>query len=128
MKMIKDYNGKFGVYSISPKTRQILMHWGYELLAYIHIKISYYWFNKQELLRKARGRYHNGGKKKAAKYYIREVLSGKAGSRYRSLPEKEKEAKTEYQRERYHMNTALNEKLTIPKRLLWLNEEKKMKC
>ena len=31
VKMIKDANSKFDDYSISPKTRQILLHWGYEL-------------------------------------------------------------------------------------------------
>ena len=29
--MIKDVNGKFDDYSISPKIRQNLFHWGYEL-------------------------------------------------------------------------------------------------
>ena len=29
--MIKDAGGKFYDYSISPKIRQILSHWGYEL-------------------------------------------------------------------------------------------------
>ena len=28
--MIKDSGGKFDEYSISPKIRQILMHWDYE--------------------------------------------------------------------------------------------------
>ena len=31
VKMIKDAGGKFEDYSISPKNRQILLHWGYEL-------------------------------------------------------------------------------------------------
>ena len=31
IKMIKDVNGKFDYYSISPKNRQILLHWVYEL-------------------------------------------------------------------------------------------------
>ena len=31
MKMIKDTGSKFDHYSISPKVRQILLHWGYEL-------------------------------------------------------------------------------------------------
>ena len=31
VKMIKDSGGKFDDYSISPKIRQILLHWGYEL-------------------------------------------------------------------------------------------------
>ena len=32
VKMIKDVNGRFDYYSISPKIRQILLHWGYELV------------------------------------------------------------------------------------------------
>ena len=31
VKMIKDTGIKFNIYSISPKIRLILMHWGYEL-------------------------------------------------------------------------------------------------
>ena len=31
MKMIKNSSSKFDNYSISPKIRQILLHWGYEL-------------------------------------------------------------------------------------------------
>ena len=31
VKMIKDAGSKFDDYSISPKIRQILLHWGYEL-------------------------------------------------------------------------------------------------
>ena len=31
VKMIKDAGSKFADYSISPKIRQILLHWGYEL-------------------------------------------------------------------------------------------------
>ena len=31
--------------------------------------MSYYWFNKQELLQKAKEKYDNDGKEKAAKYY-----------------------------------------------------------
>ena len=30
--MIEDANGRFDDYSISPKIRQILLHWGYELV------------------------------------------------------------------------------------------------
>ena len=32
VKMIKDKNAKFDDASISPKIRQILLHWGYELV------------------------------------------------------------------------------------------------
>ena len=31
VKIIKDAGSKFDGYSISPKIRQILLHWGYEL-------------------------------------------------------------------------------------------------
>ena len=31
MKMIRNTNSKFDDYSISPKIRQILLYWGYEL-------------------------------------------------------------------------------------------------
>ena len=31
VRMIKDAGSKFDDYSISPKIRQILLHWGYEL-------------------------------------------------------------------------------------------------
>ena len=30
--------------------------------------MSYYWFNRQELLQKEKEKYDNGGKEKAAKY------------------------------------------------------------
>ena len=30
--MIKDINGRFNNYSISPKISQILLHWDYELV------------------------------------------------------------------------------------------------
>ena len=32
VEMIKDVGGIFDNYSISPKIRQILLHWGYELV------------------------------------------------------------------------------------------------
>ena len=32
--MIKDADDRFDDYSISPKIRQILFHWGYELVEY----------------------------------------------------------------------------------------------
>ena len=32
VKMIKDVNGRFDDYSISPKIRQILLHWDFELV------------------------------------------------------------------------------------------------
>ena len=41
--------------------------------------MSYYWFNRQELLQKAKNKYHNcGGQEKAAEYHLqnRKVLKG----------------------------------------------------
>ena len=59
-------------------------------------------------------KYHiKGGKQKAAKYYAanQKVLRDYARNKYRNLSEKEKNKKRKYQRERYHMNTDLNERL-----------------
>ena len=47
---------------------------------FVHIKMSYYWFHRHELLQKVKNRYHNcGGKERAAKYYTdnKEVLINK---------------------------------------------------
>ena len=63
--MIKDVGGKFHVCSISPKIRQILVHWRHELIErdlffqslnifLVNTKMSHYWFNKKELLQKAK--------------------------------------------------------------------------
>ena len=56
--------------------------------------MSYYWFNRQELLQKAKEKYDNGGKEKAAKYYRgnKYVIKEKANSKYKNLTEEEKEA------------------------------------
>ena len=42
--------------------------------------MSYYWFNKQEILQKAKEKYDNGGKEKAAEYYQanRDVIKPKS--------------------------------------------------
>ena len=65
--------------------RQILLHWGNKLVEidffFIHIKMSYHWFNRQELLQKAKNRYHNGSGKKKLLNLIsrnREVLGEEA--------------------------------------------------
>ena len=58
-------------------------------------------------------KYHNkGGKQKAAKYYAanQEVLREDARNKYRNLSEKENNEKGNI-KERYHMNTDLDEKL-----------------
>ena len=65
--------------------------------------MSYYYFNRKNLLQKAKDKYHNfGGKEKAAKYYIwnKEVLKENAKNKYRNLSEEEKERKNEYGKDR----------------------------
>ena len=67
--------------------------------------MSYYWFNKQELLKKAKEKYHNnGGKEKAVKYCLdnKDILTGKAENVYRKLSEGEKGAKRLYSKDRYN--------------------------
>ena len=60
--------------------------------------MSYYWFNREKLLKNAWNKYHNkGGKQKAAKYYAanQEVLREDARNKYRKLSEKKKKLKNE---------------------------------
>ena len=63
--------------------------------------MSYYWFNKQELLQKTKQKYDNGGKEKAGKYYqaSKDVIKEKAKNKYKNLSEEEKEAKKRTQQE-----------------------------
>ena len=65
--------------------------------------MSYYWFNREKLLKNAWYKYHNKrGKEKAAKYYAayQEVLRQDARNKYKSLSEKEKNKNRKYQREK----------------------------
>ena len=58
--------------------------------------MSYYWFNGEELLKKAKTKYHNkGGKEKFAKYYEdnKKVIKEKAKDKYKHLTEEKKELK-----------------------------------
>ena len=66
--------------------------------------MSYYWFNRRESLQKAKEKYDNGGKEKAAKYYQHneEVIKKKANDKYKNLTEEEKEGKREYSKNRYN--------------------------
>ena len=55
--------------------------------------MSYYWFNKKEILQKAEEKYHNcGGKEKAAKCYQanKDAIKEKAKNRYKNLSEEKK--------------------------------------
>ena len=62
--------------------------------------MSYYFFNRQEILKKAKKRY---SKEKAAKYYLqnKEVIKEKARNRYTNLSEEEKNKIKEYQKKSY---------------------------
>ena len=62
--------------------------------------MSYYQFNRQEILQKAKERY---SKEKAAKYYLKnkEVKKEKAKNCYRNLSEEEKNKIIEYQKKKY---------------------------
>ena len=65
-----------------------------------NIKMSYYWFNRQEILQKAKERY---SKEKAAEYYKqnKEVIKEKSRNCYKNLSEEEKNKIKEYQKKRY---------------------------
>ena len=62
--------------------------------------MSYYWFNRKEILQKARERYSKG---KDAKYYLqnKEAIKEKSKNLYKNLPEEEEDKMKEYQRKRY---------------------------
>ena len=80
------------------------MHWGYELtekkffidLANECIKMSYYWFNRKEILLKAEEKY---SKEKAAEYYLqnKEAIKEKSRDWYKNLSKEEKDKTKEYQ-------------------------------
>ena len=62
---------------------------------FVNIKMSYYWFNRQELLQKAKDKCHNcGGKGTAVEYYIKikDVIK-KVNNKYKNLSKEQKEAK-----------------------------------
>ena len=70
--------------------------------------MSYFLFNRRELLLKAKDRYHNGGgKEKAAEYYIsnKELLKENAKISVETCLKKRKEGKREYGRGRYRNMT-----------------------
>ena len=65
-----------------------------------NIRMSYYLFNRQEILEKAKKRY---SKEKAAEYHLqnKEVIKEKARNRYKNLSEEEKHKIKEHQKKRY---------------------------
>ena len=62
--------------------------------------MSYYWFNRQEILRKAKERY---SKEKSAKCYAqnKEAIKEKSRECYKNLLQDEKDKIMEYQRKKY---------------------------
>ena len=62
--------------------------------------MNYYWFNRQEILQKAKERY---SKEKAAEYYSqnKEAIKEKAKECYKNFSEEEKNKIREHQRKRY---------------------------
>ena len=59
--------------------------------------MSYCWFNRKEILQKAKERY---SKQKAAEYYLEnnEAIKKKSKDRYKNLSKEEKDKINEYQR------------------------------
>ena len=62
--------------------------------------MSYYWFNRKEILQKAKEKY---SKEKAAEYYKqnKEAIKEKSREHYKNLSEEEKDKIKEYQRKRH---------------------------
>ena len=62
--------------------------------------MSYYWFNRKEILQKSKERY---SKENAAEYCVqkKEAVKEKSRKRYKNLSQKEKDKIKEYRRRRY---------------------------
>ena len=62
--------------------------------------MSYYWFNRKEILQKGKERY---SKEKTAEYYLenREAIKKKSRDQYKNLSKEEKCKIKKYQRKRY---------------------------
>ena len=62
--------------------------------------MSYYLFNRQEILRKVKERY---SKEKAAEYYAqnKEATIEKSRKRYKNLPQEQKDKIKDYQRKKH---------------------------
>ena len=62
--------------------------------------MNYCWFNRQEILQKAKGKY---SKEKAAEYYAqnKEAIKEKSGEHYKNLSQEIKDKIKEFQRKKY---------------------------
>ena len=61
--------------------------------------MNYYWFNRQEILQKAKEKYSN---EKAAEYYAqnKEAIKEKSRQRYKNSSQEKKDKIKEYQRKK----------------------------
>ena len=64
--------------------------------------MNYYWFNRQEILQKAKEKY---SKEKAAEYYKqnKEAIKGKLKEFYKNLSQEEKDKIKEHRRKKYQL-------------------------
>ena len=71
--------------------------------------MSYYWFNWQEILQKAKERY---SKEKAAEYYAqnKEAITENSRKRYENLSQEEKAKIKEYQRKNFKNWSSIKKK------------------
>ena len=62
--------------------------------------MSYYWFNRQEIVQEAKEKY---SKENVAKYYAqnKEAITEKSRQRHKNLSKEKKDKIKEYQRRRY---------------------------
>ena len=62
--------------------------------------MNYYWFNRQDVLQKAKGNYSRA---KAAQYYKqnKEAIKEKSREHYKNLSQEEKDKIKEYQKKKY---------------------------
>ena len=62
--------------------------------------MNYYWFNRQEILQKAKEKY---SKEKAAEYYAqnKKAIKEKSREHYKNLSQEEKDKIKEYQKKKY---------------------------
>ena len=79
--------------------------------------MSYYWFDRKEILQKVKERY---SKEIDAEYYLKnkEAIKEKSKNRYKNLSQEEKDKINEYQRKKYkelvqYKKEALQNKLTL---------------
>ena len=103
MNMIKESGSKYDDYSISPKIRQTLLHWRYELtkkdfFCWLDKLINKKWVitgltNKKSCKKQKKDILKN-------KYYTqnKEAIKEKSKNRYKNLSQEEKDKMKEYQR------------------------------